>query len=624
LLSDDHYACINEERDLLASLHSALSSLEAPRDTLDLIADTRSRIDDLFLMVVVGEFNAGKSTFINALLGAEYLQTGVLPTTDKICLLRSVRPSEDGGTDRDGGGGSSCGDGTHVGTQHFLLDDVEDRVVPTEWLRNVAVIDTPGTNALLSRHEQLTQQIVPRADLVLFVTSAERPLSDSEAAFLDKISQWGKKVLVVINKMDMLPSDAEREQVVEFVRTHITARLRREDPNKPLPLFPISARMALEAKLRLDDEDMQGLVQSPEWARSGVGALEAHLRTTLASGKMVGNKLGNPLGVCDRIIAEQLSELRLRQEALRADVRTIELLRENSRAFETDVGRDARYAKERVDVLVAQQAKALSDFLTEELVQSQWPSQIMDMAPFKAKLQRVVALELEGALKETVTDLTELVSARSHSQARTTLQYVGERHKANVRARNFIGTLAPPSTSRLDEVNRQLRDRLQLRCKSVVEDISEDQPSRAAAAARAVRGGYFQLMGLHMTALTSAGLVANLAPTLSPVELAAGALVTFAPLGLSTLVLPQVHKTIASSFGTRGEKLQEQIATSVETVLESELHTVTELIGASVAPYERFVDFERRTTDEMITRLDALRSTARRLRTRLNSLADNY
>ena len=43
----------------------------------------------LFLLVVVGEFNAGKSAFINALVGAEVMPEGVTPTTSVINLLRT-------------------------------------------------------------------------------------------------------------------------------------------------------------------------------------------------------------------------------------------------------------------------------------------------------------------------------------------------------------------------------------------------------------------------------------------------------------------------------------------------------------------------------------------------------
>lgn len=70
---------------------------------------------------------------------------------------------------------------------------------PSELLRGLHIVDTPGTNAVVQGHQQITESIVPRADLIVFVTSADRPFSDSERLFLGKIWNWRKKVVVVVN-----------------------------------------------------------------------------------------------------------------------------------------------------------------------------------------------------------------------------------------------------------------------------------------------------------------------------------------------------------------------------------------------------------------------------------------
>lgn len=621
LLSSDHLSVINEERDLLGELHGTLSALEVPRESLDLVADTRQRIDDLFMMVIVGEFNAGKSTFINSLLGAEYLKTGVLPTTDKICLLRSARPAENeplhslDETPSARELSSKHVDGTHA----FLLDDVEDAVVPTQWLRNVALIDTPGTNALLAKHEQLTSRIVPRADLVLFVTSAERPLSDSEAAFLDKISKWGKRILVVINKMDVLPNDNARNQVTEYVRSHIAARLGRIGTDEPVPLFPLSAKLALEAKLRLDDDDTDGLTKSPEWRRSGLHSLESHLRETLASSSVVASKLRNPLSICDRLVGEQLQEMHTRQDTLVADVRTVEMLRENSSAFHQDVKRDSRYAEERVEVLVSQQRARLDQFLSDEIVQGSLPS-LMDLSGLEAQLIRAASLDLKRPLQETIFDLTELVSARSQAQARTILQYVGDRHEINPRAKTFIGSLTPTSAHRLDDASKELRARLQRRCEEVLKEALADQDESLKVSMSTMRSGFVQLATLHATTLVSLGAILINSASFNASELPVAVAASLVPAALTSMVLPRVQRKIQATFNTRAANLQERIQTSLQTVTDLEVNTISALISASVAPYERFVDYERRTTDEMIARLESLRRTARHIRGKLDKM----
>ena len=89
-------------------------------------------------------------------------------------------------------------------------DGVEETTAPAEILRTVAIVDTPGTNAVLREHEALTRDFLPRADLVLFVTSADRPYTESERAFLEAIREWGKKVVLVLNKADLLETAGGR------------------------------------------------------------------------------------------------------------------------------------------------------------------------------------------------------------------------------------------------------------------------------------------------------------------------------------------------------------------------------------------------------------------------------
>ena len=66
---------------------------------------------------------------------------------------------------------------------------------------------------MIREHEAITADFVPRSDLVLFVTSADRPFTESERQFLAVIRDWGKKIVIVLNKVDLLESGAELEQV---------------------------------------------------------------------------------------------------------------------------------------------------------------------------------------------------------------------------------------------------------------------------------------------------------------------------------------------------------------------------------------------------------------------------
>lgn len=80
----------------------------------------------------------------------------------------------------------------------------------------ICIVDTPGTNAIIERQQLLTEDYIPRANLVLFVLSADRPLTQSEVDFLKYIKRWGKKVVFVLNKADLIESEAELQVIVFF------------------------------------------------------------------------------------------------------------------------------------------------------------------------------------------------------------------------------------------------------------------------------------------------------------------------------------------------------------------------------------------------------------------------
>jgi small GTP-binding protein len=260
-------------RDLLRDVHRQLGKLrvalvraEASEDEQRTLGRSITQLDELFLLVVVGEFNAGKSAVINALLGEQVLEEGVTPTTSRIELLKHG-PER---TRTPAGGG------------------YEEVTLPVGILKEMSIVDTPGTNAVVRGHEALTRDFVPRSDLVLFVTSADRPFTESERAFLEAIRDWGKKVVVAVNKTDILDKPADVEKVVEFVRDGLRDLLGLRPE-----VFALSARRAQKIKAA-------GVAPDPR--KTGFGALEEYLTRTLDDGERLRLKLLSPVGVALRVL----------------------------------------------------------------------------------------------------------------------------------------------------------------------------------------------------------------------------------------------------------------------------------------------------------------------------------
>ena len=221
----------------MASLILALPILDSlPTSTSSSLPNSPESSDVLedaaFLVVVAGEFNGGKSTFINALIGEEAMETGPLPTTDRLVVVGSK------------GVNGECS-GSNV-------DDVSSDVglyfhpasSSSSALSDITLVDTPGTNAVSELgHTALTRRLLPNADLVVFVTTAEQAMSESERGVLEVVKGWGKRVVVVVNKVDIL-SREERGEVMDFVRRKVGGVF-----DDVVEVVGVSSKWALEAKV---------------------------------------------------------------------------------------------------------------------------------------------------------------------------------------------------------------------------------------------------------------------------------------------------------------------------------------------------------------------------------------
>ena len=158
------------------------------------IAGIKHQLQSPFSIFICGEFNAGKSSLLNQLGENEIAPVGILPTTKAI---ESYSP---------------------------------------EGLGGLVFIDSPGTNSIIEQHQELTENYLKQADIILFLTSIERPLSKSEQDFLTIVDQtWARKVIVAVNKIDLVTPE-EIEQVTNYIAEGLSNIFAENQP-----IFPISS-----------------------------------------------------------------------------------------------------------------------------------------------------------------------------------------------------------------------------------------------------------------------------------------------------------------------------------------------------------------------------------------------
>jgi GTP-binding protein EngB required for normal cell division/Flp pilus assembly protein TadD len=223
----------------------------------------RDELDRPLLLAILGEFNAGKSTLVNAFVGADVAPTGILPTTATLNVLRGgaerrVRVVRKDGTTREG---------SYAELKQMLAEaegegvDHVEIMLPSELLERVWILDTPGSNAPLPEHEALAAEALRRADAALWIFDAGQAGKASEGKILQAIRASRRHVVAAVNKVDRL-AEGQLEQVRES--------LKRELPELGAPVVALSARRALKARLASDEEG---------WQASGFPGLLERLET---------------------------------------------------------------------------------------------------------------------------------------------------------------------------------------------------------------------------------------------------------------------------------------------------------------------------------------------------------
>jgi GTP-binding protein EngB required for normal cell division len=217
---------------------------------------------------VIGEFNSGKSTFINAILKDDLLPMGITPTTEAIELIRYADdPLRKPITSEDG--------------------RLRQWAHPNTGAPGVAIVDTPGTGSVFKQHDTVAKDFLHRSDLVIFVISSKRAFADTERLYLELARNYGKKTVLVMNQIDLLDPN-ERAEVRKFIERQVRETLGFE----PL-IFGVSS------KKELGGED------------GGVDAVRAHLRGVLAEAPPAKQKLLTQLDLTERIIKRYMDEIQL-------------------------------------------------------------------------------------------------------------------------------------------------------------------------------------------------------------------------------------------------------------------------------------------------------------------------
>ena len=557
------------ERELLERLGKALSrfSPDVAEDDLRHFNQAREQLAGLFLLVIAGEFNSGKSSFINALLGERVLPEGVTPTTDRINLLRH---------------------GDEIGEQ-LLEAYLLERTHPSPLLADLNIVDTPGTNAVIREHEELTRDYVPRSDLVLFVTSADRPFTESERAFLQQIRAWGKKIVMILNKIDLLQSPADREEVITFVRENAGALL----GEAPL-VFPVSARVAIQAR-EGSDETL--------WAQSGFGAVEDFLLNTLDQQERIRLKLLNPLNVGLTLARKYKETAFERLKLLSDDVATLQNIDTQLAAYHQEMLRDFEPRLGRLDAMLSEmELRGMSFF--DENIRFTRIRQLMNADQVRKDFEREVIGETPRYIDEEVQRIIDWIVERNLRLWQDLGTYI-ERRKISRHREEMIGEVGTGFS-----YNRQaLLDSIGRTSREVVSTYNREAESRRLA--DEVRGA----SGATLAAGAGVGLgVLLTALVASSVADVTGILLATSAAVAGLYVIPARRREAKADFARKIADLRQRLRDGLTRQVHSAIQESTDRVNESIAPYRRFVQTQQEQLNEARAEIVASEDALMRLK----------
>jgi ribosome biogenesis GTPase A len=405
---------------LLASSYIANAS-ESKSKLLVLLARLRERlIAQRFQLAVLGQFKRGKSTLLNALLGADVLPIGVVPVTAIPTFLEA--------------GATSILRVTHIGGEieelkiegpevlrERLTDLVTEEGNPANALRiarvdvrfssqllesGVVLIDTPGVGSTVRHNSATADAILSECDATLFVLSADPPITQVEIEFLARIRQAVARCIVVLNKIDLLETK-ERDQAIAFLR-RVLIEEGKFDPSTPI--FCVSARKALRAAETRDTDDFEA---------SGLAGLEAYLSKFLATEKRAALETAIA-GKAAALVGELRLETELTLRALRLPIEDLE---RRVAAFDVAIKGFEMELRTVSDLLAGDRRRAIQELEAEaERLRTESRSVLqgqLDLALQKNEdprgaretlSQSVVAL-FDEALKEVIQDAGDRLAA---------------------------------------------------------------------------------------------------------------------------------------------------------------------------------------------------------------------
>ena len=573
VLTDQQADFLRDEKEALAGFQLALAEFDMPRQALDSLQKAILQLDELFLIVVAGEFNAGKSALVNALLGQKVLAEGATPTTTRVTLVKWGEQA----------------------AKQVVDENFSVYTYPLPLLKELNIVDTPGTNAIIRHHERLTDEFVPRSDLVLFVTSADHPLTESERQFLERILTWGKKVVFALNKVDIFEDEVALQEVRDFILKH-TAKILGDQPQ----LYPVSAKLAERAQTEPDPEERARLRIA-----SRLDDLEQFVSATLDDTTRLQLKFNNPLGVAEHLGDQAGRSLAVQAEALNEDKQTATALETVITEYERELHNELPPRLAEVENILHRLEQRGLDFFDSTMRLTN----VQNLArgdKVRAQFEKQVLADVPQQIEEQVQRLIDWLVQKDLHEWQQVMSYLQRRRAQNLD--RMVGEIYSPRETR----RRELIDTVGKTVQTIVESYDRNKEASELAANVEAAVAQTALLEVGAVGLGTLVTIAVLSSTLDITGILAAS--TLAILGF--FVIPFKRKQAKDRFKEKMLSLRTKLLSALSTQFRDESENAIARLKDGVAPYTRYVRSERERIDKAENTLAGMRQTISELRAR--------
>jgi len=573
MIADQYLQLRSELETALGELLKLGSEMRRPSAALDTLHALLTDIREPLLFVAMGEVKSGKSSLLNALFGQEFAKVDVLPATDRVYIFRH----------------DAVENSVEVSPQ------LTERYLPIPFLRDFNVVDTPGTNTMVPGHQMITENFIPRADLVLFVLSVVNPWTQSAWDFLGLLQKkWLKNMVFVLQQIDL-----REPGEIEIIRRHLQDTALQRLGFVP-PIFAVSARKALLARTT-------GVDKEQLWRESDFGPLEEQINLIVTESSTRMLKLRSTSQTARVMLEQVIAEIRESYETIARDearLSRVDLLLQ-SRKEQTlrqvagllcGIEQACREAAAQGANLLQQK---LSFWRTLRLIWNPKQGAPRDFqSEIEAKLKQTVQPEVEQAVRLLEADLRGLWP-QLHDMVD---QQLGKELRAQI----------PKTTPDFARQRRELLQTIQLTLveraagKSIEDELGkmfqETSTQLRVPAGVAAAGGIATAI-----AVMSSAAVADVTGILAASSAALGAF----------LALRQRRK-ILRAYEEQMETRRSELVKTIEQQLQEAIAAFYKQVSTAFEPLNAFCLTQRRTYEPLLHRARELEQTFEALRRRLS------